>query len=142
MVYNEILVSRVISGAVMDDVIHDQWLEVEKDKTRFTVFDPDALFPENLAGSMLGVKLGLTPISLNRVPCPDEGFLGKNEFVCSVIDERVEGDLLVYLIVVRDLKIHLTWNKRLEVGSCYHVKGRLDLIDIRGLNNSGWRTVR
>jgi hypothetical protein len=139
MVYNHLLVTDIITGAVMDDVVHDQWVEVRFGEGSLIIFDQDAICPRQFVGFRAGLKIGLIPLRISKV-CNEGTVADDGSYVCKVIERsRVDG-VWKYLFDL-GVKVHLSWDEKLEMGSYYRVEGRLDLLDIEGEDRSGWRKV-
>ena len=136
--FNWLLVTDVIPGAVMGDVVHDQWVDVRVDGGRLIVFDQDAICPRRFIGHRARLIIGLMPLRINKVrrdwKVADEGsYIGK------VIERARVGGVWEYLFDLEGVKVHVSWDEKLEMDSLYKVEGRLDLLDIEGGEKTGWR---
>jgi hypothetical protein len=137
MVFNRLLVTDIIPGAVLGDVVHDQWIEVGVDGESLLLFDQDAICPRRFIGYRAGLKIGLMPLSIRKVNCGEK--VDDGSYICKVIERTWVDGVWGYLFDLEGVKVHLCWDEKIEVGSLYQVEGRLDLLDVEGDGKSGWR---
>ncbi|MBD3205092.1 hypothetical protein GF319_01960 [Candidatus Bathyarchaeota archaeon] len=141
MPYNCILVSRLIPGALVDGGLHDQWIEAVIKGREFMIFDQDVICSEKMLGETIDAQVSLMPVKIEKVLVGDIGEQDSGTYICRIIERKMEGNMYEYLLKISDLMVHMTEDTLLEVGSDYRIRGRLDLISIKGLASLGWRSV-
>ena len=132
---------ELIPGAEMDGVVHDQWIVTEIGGVRVFIFDQDALCPRCLIGETVGVKVSVMPIEVREHPCDVVGFIDKRSFIGAISEASKTSDGYNYLINVNGFQIDLTWSKQFRNGSCLKIRGRIDIVEVENVTNTGWKTV-
>ncbi len=136
--YAEVKIEAVTPGAELKGVIHDQWVTIRSGRTRLELFDQDCICPESLVGTTRRVKIGLLPTRI--VPSRVEATSVRgNTFVAHVMP-RNGGDE-ASLIDVLGIPMRLMTDREQEPGSILEIRGRLDLLDIEGVESEGWRNA-
>lgn len=139
MVYNQVEIYEMVPGAVLGDVVHDQWIVAEVHGKRVFIFDQEAVCPRSLIGEKARVKIGVTPVEIEECALCEAGFLGRGNFAATVIKVLEKDEGFEYILDVKGLKLHLSLSQRYVTGSRLKIEGRLDLIDIDADNKTGWR---
>jgi hypothetical protein len=127
-------------GSEIGDTTHDQWIETAVSGRKLMIFDQDMICPEKIIGEEIDAKIGLMPVNIEKTSSYKAGF--KDSYLCRVV-ERNRADVgFEYLVETMSLMLHMLENGVLSKGSYYVIKGRLDLISIKGAETSGWRTIQ
>ena len=140
MVFNVVRVVRVEPGAELGGTVYDQWVYIEFGGSTASVFDPDMIAPEYASGELHEVKLSLMATNVEPSTSRASGVNGNRYYgrVVSVIDR---DGLFEHLLDINGLKIHLTEQTNYPLHEYLAIRGRLDLIDIRLPEPTGWDTV-
>ena len=140
MVFNVVRVVRVEPGAELGDTVYDQWVYIEFGGSTASVFDPDLIAPEYASGELHEVKLSLMATNVEPSTSRASGVNGNRYYgrVVSVVDR---DGLFEHLLDINGLKIHLTEQTNYHLHEYLAIRGRLDLIDIRLPEPTGWDTV-
>ncbi len=134
--YAEVKIEAVTPGAKLEGVIHDQWVTISGGGVRLELFDQDCICPESLVGTRQRVRIGMLPTRI--VPSRSEATsMNKNTFVARVMP-RSGGDE-ANLIDVLGIPMRLMTDREPGPGSFLEIRGRLDLLDIEGVESEGWR---
>ncbi len=136
--YAEVKIEAVTHGAEFEGVIYDQWVTINSGRTRLELFDQDCTCPESLVGTTRRVKIGLLPtrIAPSRVEATS---VRENTFVAHVMP-RNGGDE-ASLIDVLGIPMRVRTDREQKPGSFLEIRGRLDLLDIEGVESGGWRNA-
>jgi len=133
--YAEVNIEAVVPGAELEGVVYDQWVTISRGRARLELFDQNCICPESLAGTTQRVKIGLMPTRL--VPSQAGATSAKgNTFVAKVVTEYARGE--VNLIDVFGIPMRLMAEYEEKPGSFLEIRGRLDLLDIEGVESGGW----
>ena len=136
--YAEVKIEAVTPGAELEGVIYDQWVTIRSGRTRLELFDQDCICPESLVGTRQRVRIGMLPTRI--VPSRSEATsMNKNTFVARVMP-RNGGDE-ADLIDVLGIPMRLMTDRKRKPGSFLEICGRLDLLDIEGVESGGWRNA-
>ena len=140
MVFNVVRVVSVEPGAELGGTVFDQWLHIEFGGSTAPVFDPDMIAPEYASGELHEVKLGLMSTSVEPSTSRASGVSGNRYYgrVVSVVER--EG-LFDHLMDISGLRVHLMEQTNYPLNEYLAVQGRLDLIDIKLPEPTGWDTV-
>jgi hypothetical protein len=136
--YAEVKIEAVTPGAELEGVVYDQWVTISRGGVRLELFDQDCICPESLVGTPQRVRIGLlaTRIVPSRVEATS---MDKNTFVAHVMP-RNGGDE-ASLIDVLGIPMRLMTEHEQKPGSFLELRGRLDLLDIEGVESEGWRNA-
>lgn len=140
MVFNVVRVVRVEPGAELGGTVFDQWLYIEFGGSTASVFDPDMIAPEYASGELHEVKLSLMATSVEPSTSQAMGVNG-NRYYGRVVSVIERDGLFDHLLDISGLKIHLTEQTNYPLYEYLAIQGRLDLIDIRLPEPTGWDTV-
>ena len=140
MVFNVVRVVRVEPGAELGDTVFDQWVYIEFGGSTASIFDPDMIAPEYASGELHEVKLSLMATSVEPSTSQSSGVNG-NRYYGRVVSVVERGGLFDHLLDISGLKIHLMEQTSYPLFEYLMVQGRLDLIDIRLPEPTGWDTV-
>jgi len=140
MVFNVVRVVRVEPGAMLDDVVYDQWLYIEFGGSTAPVFDPNMIAPEYASGELHEVRLSLMATHVAPSAGSSSGVSGNRYYgrVVSVIDR---GGLFDHLLDINGLRVHLMEYQTHPIGEYLAVQGRLDLDDIKLPNSDAWENA-
>ncbi|MBC8224238.1 hypothetical protein H8E65_06590 [Candidatus Bathyarchaeota archaeon] len=135
--YAEVKIEAVAPGAALEGVVYDQWVTVSRGGARLELFDQDCACPETLAGTTQRVKIGLMLTRI--VPSQrDAKSVKDNTFDAKVISNIGDG---VNLIEVLGIPMQLITDREQKPNSFLEIRGRLDLLDIEGVESEGWRRI-
>lgn len=137
MVFNVVRVVRVEPGAMLDDVVYDQWLYIEFGGSTASVFDPDMIAPEYASGELHEVKLSLMATRVEPSTSRSSGVSG-NRYYGRVVSVLERDGFFDHLLDINGLKVHLLEPENHSVGEYLAVQGRLDLDDIQLPNPNAW----
>ncbi len=140
MVFNVVRVVRVEPGAMLDEVVYDQWIYIEFGGSTTPVFDPNMIAPEYASGELHEVKLSLMAIHVAPSTSSSSGVSG-NRYYGRVVSVLERGGLFDHLLNINGLKVHLLEQENHCVGEYLAVQGRLDLDDIQLPNPSAWENA-
>lgn len=140
MVFNVVRVVRVEPGAELGGTVFDQWLHIEFGGSTASVFNSEMIAPEYASGELHEVKLSLMATSVEPSTSRASGVNGNRYYgrVVSVVEWQ---GLFDHLLDVNGLRIHLVKDKDYSSLGYLAVQGRLDLVDIRLPEPTGWDTV-
>jgi len=136
--YAEVKIEAVTPGAELKGVIHDQWVTISSGGVKLELFDQDCICPESLVETTRRVKIGLLPtrIAPSRVEATS---MKGNTFIAHVIPHN--GGDEASLIDVLGIPMQLMADREQKPGSFLEIRGRLDLMDIEGVESEGWRNA-
>lgn len=140
MVFNVVRVVRVEPGAMLDDVVYDQWLYIEFGGSTAPVFDPDMIAPEYASGELHEVKLSLMATRVEPSTSRSSGVSG-NRYYGRVVSVLERGGWFDHVLNINGLRVHLLEQRNYPVDEYLAVQGRLDLIDIKLPEPNAWDTV-
>jgi len=135
--YAEVKIEAVTPGAQLDSIVYDQWVTVTKGEARLQLFDMDCICPKSLAGTTQRVNIGLMPTRI--APSQSESTSAEgNTFIAKALPNN--GDE-ANLIEVLGVTIQLLSDREQQPGSFLEIRGRLDLMEILGVEHEGWRNT-
>ena len=140
MVFNVVRVVRVEPGAELGGTVFDQWLHIEFGGSTASVFDPEMIAPEYASGELHEVKLSLMATSVEPSTSRASGVNG-NRYYGRVVSMGEWQGLFDHLLDINGLRIHLVVDRTYSSLGYLAVQGRLDLVDIRLPEPTGWDTV-
>ena len=140
MVFNVVRVVRVEPGAELGGTVFDQWLHIEFGGSTASVFDPDMIAPEYASGELHEVKLSLMATSVEPSTSRASGVSG-NRYYGRVVFVVERQDFFDHLLDINGLRVHLVEQTNYPLFEYLAVQGRLDLIDIKLPEPTGWDTV-
>ena len=140
MVFNVVKVVRVEPGAELDGTVYDQWLHIEYDGCKASIFDQMMIAPEHASGELHELKISVMATSVEPANGQASGISG-NRFTGKIVAVRESDGLFEHLLDIHGLRIHLVDTKQHPVGEYLAVKGRLDLNDIQSPSPNAWDPV-
>ena len=135
--YTEVTIEAVTPGAELEGIVYDQWVTVSRGNVRLEVFDMDCICPESLVGTTQRVKNGLMPTRIKSSQKYATNATG-NTFIAKIVPSI--GDE-AKLIEVFGITMQLLTDREQKPGSVLEIRGRLDLLEIRGVDHEGWRNA-
>ena len=135
--YTEVKIEAVAPGAELEGIVYDQWVTVSRGSARLELFDMDCICPESLVGTTQRVKIGLMPTRIRPAQKVATNATG-NTFIAKVVPNI--GDE-AKLVEVFGVTMQLLTDREQKPGSVLEIRGRLDLLEIRGVDHEGWRNA-
>jgi hypothetical protein len=135
--YTEVTIEAVAPGAELEGIVYDQWVTISRRNVRLGLFDMSCICPESLVGTKQRVKIGLMPTRIAPSQKEATSITG-NTFIAKVVPNIGDEEKLVEVFGVT---MQLLTDREQEPGSVLEIRGRLDLLEIRGVDHEGWRNA-